>query len=387
VLIAGGLTGGPRFLTWADAGESVILFPQNNGNVYKADLTTSPATVTPIAGPMSNNPYSVAVLSSNQLLIAGAGVVSEVDLTASVYSAAGPIFLGIGFVPADVTHLPGGYADTSMDAGYFFQVKDCPFGGTLPLMINWQAARGLGANFYQVSIAGPGGPQVMVTQAFDDYLWSVALNQFELQPTSPTNGYYPLRSAGQIWLNYWLGLLLDTSGQPNGLNTITIKLFGAVGGAALGTYSATVMIDNTEPVVNIGQIFQQPGNVPINTCAIVNSGAPTFTFQVTASAPGQHLLGWSLASYWGNGQSKAVSSDTYSNHIPHPPLPPTRLWGGITNAVVPPPPTLWDATVPGDPTSTHCAHSFVLTAWDRVINGWGYIHGTPTYQKFITLYL
>src|SRR5208337_349139 len=133
--------------------------------------------------------YSVTVLSSNQLLIARATVVSEVDLTASVYSAAGPVFLGIGFVPADATHLPNAYADTTMDPTYFFQVKDCPFGGTLPLMINWEAARSAGANFYQVFITGPGGPPapgVMVTQSFGDYLWSVALNEFELQTTVPT---------------------------------------------------------------------------------------------------------------------------------------------------------------------------------------------------------
>ena len=71
VVIASGLNG-PRHLTWADAGESVILFPQPNptGTVLKASLTTSPATVTAIAGPTAFAPYSVAVLSSNQLLIA-----------------------------------------------------------------------------------------------------------------------------------------------------------------------------------------------------------------------------------------------------------------------------------------------------------------------------
>jgi DNA-binding beta-propeller fold protein YncE len=91
-VVASGLNG-PRHLTWADAGESVILFPQPNptGTVLKADLTTTPATVAAIAGPMSPNPYSVAVLSSNQLLIASATVVAEVDLTASVYSPAGPL--------------------------------------------------------------------------------------------------------------------------------------------------------------------------------------------------------------------------------------------------------------------------------------------------------
>ena len=161
VVIASGLNA-PRHLTWADAGESVILFPQPNpsGTVMKADLTTTPATVTAIAGPTSPAPYSVAVLSSNQVLIASATTVSSVNLTSSVFSAAGPVFLGIGFVPADAVHLPNGYADTTMDPTYFFQVKDCPFGGTLPLMINWQGARSAGANFYQVFITAPGGAPV-----------------------------------------------------------------------------------------------------------------------------------------------------------------------------------------------------------------------------------
>jgi len=389
VVIASGLNG-PRHLTWADAGESVILFPQPNpsGTVLKADLTTTPATVTAIAGPTSPAPYSVAVLSSNQLLIASATAVSEVDLTASVYSAAGPIFLGIGFVPADATHLPSGYADTTVDPTYFFQVKDCPFGGTLPVMLNWEAARSMGANFYQVFISGPIGPAVQVMLPFSDYLWSVPLNEFELVTTPPASGgYYPLRSAGQIWLNFWLGLLLDTTGRPNGLNRISIKLFSAESAAAeIGHFTdpgrfASVMIDNTMPVVNIQQIDQQPGNVAVNTCAIVETGTPTFTFQVTASAPLSHLMGWSLTAYWGDDKSNSVSSDSYNNHIT-----PTRLWAGITGVAVPPPgPTPWNATVSGDPTSIHCAHSFFLDAWDRVINGWGYIHGVASYQKSITL--
>jgi hypothetical protein len=389
VVIASGLNA-PRHLTWADAGESTILFPQPNptGTVLKADLTTTPATVTAIAGPTAPAPYSVAVLSSNQLLVASATVVSEVDLTASVYSAAGPIFLGIGFVPADATHLPNGYADTTVDPTYFFQVKDCPFGGTLPLMINWEHARTLGANFYQVFIAGPSGPPVQVTQSFGDYLWSVPLNQFELVTTTPASGgYYRLRSAGQIWLNFWLGLLLDTTGRPNGLNTISIKLFSAESAASEIGHStdpgrfAAVMIDNTVPVANIQQILQQPGNVLVGACAIVDTGTPTFTFVVTASAPQSHLLGWSLVAYWGDDKSMGVASDNYSAHIT-----PTRLWAGITGVAVPPPgPTPWNATVAGDPTSTHCAHSFFLDAWDRVINGWGYIHGAASYQKSITL--
>jgi hypothetical protein len=157
-----------------------------------------------------------------------------------------------------------------------------------------------------------------------------------------TGGYFQLRQAGRIWLNNWLGMLLDTTGQPKGLNRISVKLFAAESPATeIGHFtdagrSATIMIDNTTPIGNLQQIYQQPGNVPIGACGLVTSGAPTFTFLITAAAPQQHLAGWSLTAYWGDNRS---------------------------------------ATVGGDPTSTHCAHSFFVYAWDRVINGYSFIHG------------
>jgi hypothetical protein len=388
VLVSG--LAAPRHLTWSDAGQGVILFPQPNptGNVMKLDLSTTPPTLAQIASSVPNAPYSVAMLSASQILITSASVASELDLSASLIGSSGPIFLGIGFVPADTVHLPGGYADTSMDPTYFYQVKTCPFGGTLPLLVNWQTAHAGGANFYQIFTTAPGGTPVMVTQPFTDYLWSPTLNQFEAVTTVPVNGFYPLRTAPQIWLNNWLGALLDTTGQPNGLNKIAIKLFSAestaseIGNDAQAGRFATLMIDNTVPTAIINSILQEPGNVPINTCAIVTTGAPTFNFNITASASA-HLLAWSLSSAWGDNQSKAVASDSYSNH-----LIASGIWTGITSAVVPPPgPSPWNATVAGDPTSTHCAHSFYLAAWDRVINGWGYVHGPATYQKFITIML
>jgi hypothetical protein len=385
-IVAGGLNA-PRHLTWADAGESAIVFPVPNpsGTVMKLDLTASPPAVMPIAGPTAAAPYSVAVLSPEKLLVTCATSVGLVNLTDSLFSPAGPILLGIGFVPADAAHLPNGYADTSADPTYFFQVKDCPFGGALPLQINWEHARAMGANYYQVFIQAAGGPAVQVTAPFSDYLWSVPLNRFELQTTAPASGYYPLRAAGQIWLNHWLGLLLDTGGQPNNLNTISVKLFSAenpgaeIGHATDAGRHAQVMIDNTVPTANIEQIKHD--GAPLNTCAIVNSGSPHFTFRITASAP-KHLRGWSLRAIWADNGSKPVASDDYSHHVT-----PSRLWTGLTSVEVPPPATPWDATVAGDPYSTKCAHTFFLDAWDRVINGWGYIHGAAEYRKSITIML
>lgn len=375
----------PRHLTWADAGETVILFPQPNpaGTVLKLDLTTTPPAFTAITGTTPFAPYSVAVLSPEKLLIACATEISQVNLTDSVYTPGGPILLGIGFVPADSTHLPGGYANTTMDPTYFFQIKNAPFGGTLPLMINHESARSMGANFYKVIVDGPLVPTVEVRQPFTDYLWSVPLSRFEAIATTPTDGYYPIRSAGQIWLNYWLGLMLDTSAQPNAPNTITVKLFSARDPATeIGTSTdlgrrATVMLDNTVPTARIEEILH--GTSVVDTCAIVTTPPPTFTFRVTAEAP-NHLRGWDLTALWGDNQSKPVASDDYSNHSASP------IWMGLHNVIVPPPgPAPWDATQAGDLTSTHCAHTFFLNAWDRVINGWGYIHGAATYHKSITI--
>ncbi len=269
-VVASGLTG-PRMLTWADAGQSVILFPSSSGDIMKLDLTLTPPAVTVIAAGAPSNPYSVAVLSANQLLITSANEVSEVDLTASVYSAGGPILLGVGFVPADATPatIVDGFADTTADPTYFFQVKDCPFGGTLPLMINWEAARTKGANFYQVWVTPPGGTAAPVHPPFSDYLWSTSLDEFELITTVPTSNFYPLRQTGQIWLNFWLGLLLDTTGRPNGLTTISVKLFSVEStGTEIGNDSESgrfvqLMIDNTLPTAIIEEVLQQPGNVAV----------------------------------------------------------------------------------------------------------------------------
>lgn len=295
---------GPRHLAWSDASESVIVFGQNGppAMVMKLDLTTPTPSLAALAGPIAGDPYSLAVAAPDHLLIATRSTVAEVYLTSAIYSANGPILLGIGFVPADTTHLPGGYADTTMDQDYFCQVKNAPFGGTLPLMINYDRARTMGANFYKVEISAPKETPVAVNQAYSDYRWNAVLNRFELVTQVPVNGFYPVHAAGEIWLNYWLGLLLNTVGRPNGLNTISIRLFKSqnetseIGNKKDPGRAATLMIDNTLPVATIHKIVHDGAAVKV--CQIVDSGSPTFGFVITAQAQ-QHLRGWDLTAYWG----------------------------------------------------------------------------------------
>lgn len=384
VVIASGISG-PRYLAFADAGETVILLPAPNpvpGIVLKIDLTTTPATVTQIAVNTPDNPYEVAVLTPEKLLITSAQKISQVDLTSSVYSPAGPVFLGIGFVPFDriTTGAFPGYADTTVDPTYFFQVKDAPFGGTLPLMINHDKARALGAVYYKV-MAGPIALPVESHQAYADYLWNTPLNRFELATIVPVNGFYPVHQVGQLWYNYWLGMRLDTSAMASALNVVSIRLFNAahveIGSAADPGRSVQVMIDNTYPTALLGAIKHDGSDVAV--CAIVNSGSSTFQFVVTAEAP-KHLRAWSLVALWGDNQSKAVASDDYSLHVAA-----NHIWTGIHAVLEPAAP--WDAAVAGDPTSTRCAHTFYLSVADRVIDGYYYIHGTVDYHKSITIWL
>jgi hypothetical protein len=275
VVIASGI-GGPRYLAFADAGETVILVPAPNptpGIVLKIDLTTTPATVTQIAVNTPDNPFEVAVLSPEKLLITSAQKISQVDLTSSVYSPAGPVFLGIGFVPFDrITTGPfPGYADTTADPTCFFQVKDAPFGGTLPLMINHDKARALGAVYYKV-MAGPAALPVESHQAYTDYLWNTPLNRFELATIVPVSGFYPVHQVGQLWYNYWLGMRLDTSAMASALNVISIRLFNAAHveiGSAADPGRSVQVIDNTYPTALIGAI-----STTAATCRSAPSSAP-----------------------------------------------------------------------------------------------------------------
>jgi len=376
--LVSGLTN-PFFLTWADVGETGIITTERDpaNRVTLIDLSATPAITRYLATGVPFRPSDVAVASPGILFLCSDSVVSKVTLTP--YTSAGPTILGIGFVP--VSRINGGYADTTVDPTYFYQVKDSPFGGTLPIMINHQGAYSGGARYYKLMVDG-----VEPLQSFSDYLWNSGLNTFVLTPEAPdAGGYYKLHTPTQLWYNNWLGYMLDTSGLTNGLHTITVELYATEGGPVMGTDNLNVLIDNSWPTASIDQILEYADNNPstvgvvVPTCAIVSDHL--FTFNITAISPQQHLLNWSLIALWGDNQSKSVDSDNYNNHVT-----PTKLWAGISGIVPIHPPPRWDASVAGDPTSTQCAHTFRLGVWDRVINGWNYLHYSE-YDKSITIWV
>lgn len=370
-----GLTA-PFFLRWTDPGESGLLFTERApaNRVMRLDLSDG-SFATQLISNVPHLPSCAVVINPFRLLVCSDQVISQLDLDQSVYTATGPILLGIGHVPFD--RIFDGYADTTGDPGYFFQVKDAPFGGTLPIMLNHRRAYDNGARYYKLSVDGS-EPR----QSFNDYKWSTSGNRFNLTTTNPSSGgYYRLRRPNELWYHPWLGYRLQTGALSNGLHTITVQLFGSASAAsAMGSYTIDVRIDNTLPEAAIEQVVHLlpgGGQEIVGTCGIVTTETDQFRFRITARDNEGHLRNWNLRAFWGDNQSAAIDSDSYS------PVP-SRQWTGPASQLVPA--AAWAATVPGDPTSRRCAHTFRLTVWDRVIDGYRHIH-RESYQKSITLLL
>jgi len=368
----------PFFLTWLGDTESSILTTERDpaNKVVLIDLTPTPATHTEIAT-VPTRPSSVAVVGADQVYVSSDQVISKLSLTA--FGPGAPIFMGIGHVP--VTKI-GATGMATTDPGYFFQVVDAPFGGTLPIMFNHEAARNapLHAVHYRIVVDGA---ELPVTP-FSDYLWNSGTSQFDLVANPhPAGPFYNVRHAGEVWYNPWLGAFVDSTNLTNGLHTIAIRLFTAanveIGHITDAGRSAKVLIDNGWPIASIDKILHNGVEVPV--CAIEHLGVDKWTFDITARDVEKHLMSWSLWAVWGDNKSKAIGSGSY---VHNPVIHPFDQWEGLPPDphVVPSP--AWQAAVAGDPSSTNCAHTFFLGVWDRVINGWGYIHYAD-YHKSITI--
>ncbi len=366
------------FLRWADPGEGSFLVPERDpgDQIWLVDLTHAPVQITKLVEGTPFRPSSVAVLAASDILVCCDSEIDEISLGASsIYRASGDIMLGIGHVPA--TSIVGGYATT--DPGYFFQVKDSPFGGSLPTMVNHDRAYSEGARYYKVFIDG-----VEQRQPFSDYRWDNPTSRFVLRTVSPSaTGFFAVRSPAELWYNHFLGYYADTSALTNALHTIGIRLYSAANAASeIGNLTdpgrtVAVKVDNRLPTAVINTILHD--GTAVGTCAVVTSGSSKFSFDITASDPDGHLKSWYLGAMWGDNASAAVASDTYANHLGGAPI-----WAGISGVVTPPAPG-WDAN-DGTWPSTHCAHTFYLDVWDRVIDGWSYIHEAG-YHKSITILL
>jgi hypothetical protein len=160
--------------------------------------------------------------------------------------------MGIGFIPFDkVVTTVGplqGLADTTVDPTYFYQVKDTPFGGALPLMINYMRALNDGAAYYRVFVQNSAG-FVLQDITWTDEHWNGF--QFVAQTTGSVTvnlqpGFFPLRALADLfqWMNPSLGGFVQSTGLPDGLNTIWIEFVNVSGAFVEWATPLTILVDN-----------------------------------------------------------------------------------------------------------------------------------------------
>ena len=249
-VLATGLTA-PFFLTWLDAAETLLSVAERDPANRITAIDVAHATSHVIASGLPARPSSVAMLTPGQILVCSDGSIEETDLS-GVFQPAGPLLMGIGFIPFDkvdaVTHL----ADTSVDPSYFFQVHQVPFAGTLPLMVNHFRAYNDGARFYRVKVDG-----VVHTDPWTDERWN-GISYVAVTTTTLTVGgspdWYPVRPINELflWMNPSLGDLLSTAGLSNSTHTIVLE-FANAGGTVIETSTPlTIRIDNNYCTATVG---------------------------------------------------------------------------------------------------------------------------------------
>jgi hypothetical protein len=250
--LATGLTA-PFFLTWSDAAQSSLYCPQRDPSNTIATISLSGGATLAATG-LAFRPSCVAVVNPGTVLVTCDQVIEEVRLTAPGLQPDGPLLEGVGFVPFDwIT--PGGLADTtSNDASYFFQVHDAPFGGALPIMVNFVRAALEGASFYQVTVDGS-----VRTDQFPTAKW----NGTEYLPTvvgtvsvNGVPGFYavPTISDLALFIQPLPGCYLDSTNLADGvLHEVAVQFFDVSGAATTAADPLNLLVDNRPCAVTLAQ--------------------------------------------------------------------------------------------------------------------------------------
>jgi hypothetical protein len=241
--IVTGLTA-PFDLTWADAACTSLFVAERDpaNRITRIDVTHGTSNV---VAAVASRPSSVALCGASRLLVCCDQVIESIDLVP--YQPTGPLFMEIGFIPyTDINAM--GLADTSSDPGAHYDVKNCPFGGTLPLMINHQRAANDGAAYYRVKIDG-----VVRMDTWTDDKWNGSTYVTQTMSPAVVNaqpGYYPVRPVSDLlmWLHPALGTLTDSTNLSNGLHTISIEFVNAAGALIETSNAVTIHVDNNHCV-------------------------------------------------------------------------------------------------------------------------------------------
>jgi hypothetical protein len=386
-----GLTS-PFYLSWTDLAQYALYLVQRDpaNNVLRVDLPSS--TTTPVITGLPFRPSGIAVnVMAGVAYVAADSRVVKVGLAELPMGE--PVFLGVGHVPSTKISVDG-YATT--DPGYFYQVQDSPFGGTLNIFGNLSNFTALTATHYRVLVSYEGSAPTPLGLSWNTYYWNTVTSQFDLTPVSPVPGPalplpggpayeipadYPTHA--ERWYPSFLMMRWPSGSNGNGHYTFTVQIFKKTGStwtdltsSLTSGNSLTVLIDNSGFNADVVAIRQHkstpPPNPPLSVCAIVTSGTSKFDVEVTAYDPNQHLLSYGVTALFGHNGSSSVASDSYAAHVN-----PARTWSGVINTWMPA--AGWQATC-------NCAHTFYLDAWKRTIDGYNYLLEGTAHQS-ITIHI
>lgn len=286
--IAKGLTA-PFYLMWADAGQDALYLPQRDPANSILSVNVTSGVVTTVVSGVPARPSSVAAPIAGQIYVCSDSEIEVVTL-APVLST-GPLLLGIGYIPATNVNALTGLATTP--AASIYQVTNAPFGGTLPIMVNYQSAATAGAAYYQVLVDG-----VVQTGSWTVYFWNGVTNVLETIPPKTVGasaGCYPVHSVASLFLYQpaALGYELDTTALGNGFHTIVLQFLNSAGAKLtpdLVSLPLRIMVNNqscvatlTPPVLNT-----TPTPTSADACGVLHYGASTATtvnINYTASQP------------------------------------------------------------------------------------------------------
>jgi len=289
--LATGLTA-PFFLTWTTAGQTGLYCLQRDpaNSVVTVDLAGGGATV--LGVPLAFRPSCCSIVHPGLLLVT---CDQELDLvTLSAPSPAdGPILEGIGFVPFDwIT--PAGLADTTdHDPSYFYQVQNAPFGGSLPVMVNFVRANASGAAGYQVYVDG-----VARTDQFNTAKWDGTQYQPVVISTTTIGGIadsYPVPSLTDLglYIQPLPGCYLDSTTLSDGaLHTIQVSFFDAFALLLETSPGLSILVDNRPCSVTLDQAAIA-GTSATTACGFLPYNPATtatdqLTIAYTATQPGGH---------------------------------------------------------------------------------------------------
>jgi hypothetical protein len=285
--IAKGLTA-PFFLTWADPAQDSLLVPQRDPSNSIARVYVTSGVTSVIATGVPFRPSSVVIPYLEEVLVCCDSVIDAISFVDFTGTA---LLMGIGNIPYNYINTTTGLATTPSASIYY--VNNAPFGGTLSIMVNFQAADTAGAPYYQVLVDGV--PQTSTWLTYK-YASTPAPGGYVLTPVpativGPTIGCYPVHPVADLFLYYppALGYILDTTALTNGFHTIQLQLISSTGAPVAKSLLVKILVNNQSCVATLSPVVLSTSPPTLaDACGVLHYGtnkALTVTLAYTATQP------------------------------------------------------------------------------------------------------